>query len=132
MIAAMTGKAVLMIVISPLPSAIERSVASPRLAAQLSALEISRSPEACCDAPVPAEACERLLAASSPFLPALAVSLPSFPLSPSARARPGARVFRNLMGRASGKPPRTALAVVTQGRLELACVFGSGAAIENR
>jgi hypothetical protein len=42
--------------------------------------EIARFPEVCCDGPVPEEACERSLVASPPFLPALAVSSPSFSL----------------------------------------------------
>src|SRR5882724_5160769 len=50
------------------------------VAEQLSAPEISRSPEARCGGPAPMEACERSLIASPPFLPALAVAPRSFPL----------------------------------------------------
>src|SRR5580704_13962716 len=50
------------------------------VAAQLSAPEISRSPEARCGGPAPMEACERSPTAPPPFLPVLAASPPSFPL----------------------------------------------------
>ena len=50
-----------------------------RVAEQLSAHAISRSPEACCGGLAPMEASERSLVAELPFLPALAVSPPSFP-----------------------------------------------------
>ena len=49
-----------------------------RLAEQLSAREISQSPEERCDGPAPVEARERSLTASPPFPLALAVVLLSF------------------------------------------------------
>src|SRR5258705_8533966 len=49
-----------------------------QLQEQLSAPEISRSPEARCGGPAPMEACERSLIASPPLLPVLSISPRSF------------------------------------------------------
>jgi len=57
---------------------------NPGLSEQLFAHEISRSPELRRAAADRVEACERALAVSPPFLPAPAVSPPSFSPSPSA------------------------------------------------
>src|ERR1019366_729237 len=64
--------------ISPSPSAPAVVAANRRPAEQISAREISRSPEARCDGPAPVEARARSLTASPPFPLALAVSLLSF------------------------------------------------------
>jgi hypothetical protein len=53
-------------------------IVNRRLAGQLSAREISQSPEERCDGPAPVEARERSLTASPPFPVALAVWLLSF------------------------------------------------------
>src|SRR5882762_7086380 len=67
-------------VISASPSAFGVPTANLGVSDQLSAHEISRSPEARCGGPVLVEARERSLIASPTFLPVLAVSPPSFPL----------------------------------------------------
>src|SRR5882762_1223433 len=67
-------------VISASPSAFGVPTANLGVADQLSAHEISRSPEARCGGPVLVEARERSLIASPTFLSVLAVSPPSFPL----------------------------------------------------
>src|SRR5450759_2487978 len=59
--------------ISPSPSALVNRLRAD----QLSAREISRSPEVRCSDPAPGEARERSLVDSPPFLPALSIS-PSF------------------------------------------------------
>src|SRR5713226_2814408 len=65
--------------ISPSPSAFGVPTANLGVADELSAYEISRSPEARCGGPVLVEARERSLIASPTFLSVLAVSPPSFP-----------------------------------------------------
>jgi hypothetical protein len=62
----------------PSPSAFGGSTAIRSIADQLSAREISRSPQTRCGGPAPLEACQRSLIASPPFLPVLSVSPPSF------------------------------------------------------
>jgi hypothetical protein len=65
----------------PSPSALGLLAANWGLLEQLSEHEISGFPELCCSGADPVEARERLLAVSPPFVPALAVSPRSFPLS---------------------------------------------------
>src|ERR1700682_1728693 len=67
-------------VICPSPSALGVLASNRPLAAQLSATGISRFLEKCRGGRVPEEPCERSLAASPPFLPALAVSSPCLSL----------------------------------------------------
>jgi hypothetical protein len=68
----------ILIVISYSPASLGALVVNRRVAEPQPAHGISRSPEACCGGPVPEEACQRPPVTSSPFLPALAVSSPSF------------------------------------------------------
>jgi hypothetical protein len=67
-----------LLVIFPSPSALGVPAVNRCLAEKLSANEISRSAGVCCDTLAPEETCGRLLIASLPFPPALAVLLPSF------------------------------------------------------
>src|ERR1700730_3942969 len=66
-----------LLVIFPSPSALGVPAVNRRLAEKLSANEISRSAGVCCDTLAPEKTCGRLLIASLPFPPALAVLLPS-------------------------------------------------------
>ena len=71
-----------------------------RLSEQLSAREISRSPEVRCDGPAPVEARERSLTASAPFPLALAGVLLSFlHIEPDFRDSIFATVARALVAR---------------------------------